>query len=151
MTVRGDEPEVTTLDVPVERLLPLARLRHWVAAKLSDLDEEHLRALLLVLTELVTNVHDHTPGPHRVRLRRTRTPCIVRVEVDDASSDMPTVGSSRLGTHRGRGLVLVRELSESWGVERLAESGKTLWAVTSCGAAGGSADRRRPDGVPRWL
>ena len=109
-------------DVP-----PLARVRGWAREALSGLTEDELGDCLLVVTELVANAYDHGASPRRVRLCRSSDPCLVRVEVDDASSGEVVVGRSRLGPHRGRGMVLVANLSAGWGVEH-HDHGKTVWA-----------------------
>jgi hypothetical protein len=70
----------------------------------------------LVLTELVTNVYQHAPGPHEVILR-----CLadrVRIEVGDTSTTVP-------GGHR-YGLGLIDALSVRWGVS-VRPAGKIVW------------------------
>ncbi|MCE7000812.1 hypothetical protein LZG04_39250 [Saccharothrix sp. S26] len=68
-----------------------------------------------------------------MRLRRSSEPCSVRVEVDDAARGEVVVGTSTLGEHRGRGMVLVAYLGVAWSVE-FHERGKTVWAEASCSA-----------------
>jgi anti-sigma regulatory factor (Ser/Thr protein kinase) len=127
------DPEPFTLEFDgVDAPLPI-RVRRWLASLLVDVGEDHVRAVLLVCTELVTNVYDHAPGPCRVRMRQEQTPCRVLVEVDDSSPDVPTVGSSRKGGGAGgRGMMLVATLAEHWSVTPSAD-GKTVWAQISCG------------------
>ncbi|MCE6996368.1 ATP-binding protein [Saccharothrix sp. S26] len=123
---------------------PLVRVRQWTAAALADLDEDHLEAVLLVSTELLTNAYEHGATPYGIRLRRSRMPCRVRVEVDDASPEQPVVGRSRLGETRGRGLVLVDQLSTAWGTNPLPGTGKTVWAEVSCERDGYTRCASRP-------
>ncbi|XVS62161.1 ATP-binding protein [Actinosynnema sp. CA-299493] len=106
---------------------PLVRVRRWVEAALSDLTDDEVGDCLLVATELVANAYDHGQAPRRVRLHRVPEPCSVRIEVDDASPGEVVVGRSSLGPNRGRGMVLVANLSADWGIEHRAH-GKTVWA-----------------------
>ncbi|GAA1287609.1 ATP-binding protein [Saccharothrix xinjiangensis] len=115
-------------DVP-----PLVRVRRWAADALADLTDEELGDCMLVVTELVANAYDHGCVPRSVRLHRSDDPCCVHIEVDDGSVVEPTLGRSRLGPQRGRGLVIVDNLSKDWGTIR-HEDGKTVWAQVPCGA-----------------
>ncbi len=135
-SVDEDEPEPLALDLVGDQLPPLVQVRQWTAKALADLDDEHLQAVLLVATELVTNAYDHAPGPLRVRMRRSRMPCRVWVEVDDGAPHEPVPGRSRLGEHRGRGLALVDRLSAEWGTRPTSGGGKTVWALVSCDGEG---------------
>ncbi|QFZ24421.1 hypothetical protein EKG83_22400 [Saccharothrix syringae] len=112
---------------------PLVRVRRWAGEVLSDLAGDELDGCLLVVTELVSNAYDHGQAPRTVRLHRTPRSCFVRVEVDDAAFGEVVVGRSRLGAQRGRGMVLVVNLSTAWGVDR-HERGKTVWAEVPCAA-----------------
>ena len=78
----------------------------------------------LLVSELVTNaiLHARTTMTLVVRLRRTG----VRVEVHDASPGAPVLRDYGDDAMTGRGLALVDELAESWGVERHAD-GKAVW------------------------
>ena len=50
------------------------------------------------------------------------------MEVEDADPTATlTVGRSRLGTHRGRGLQIVDDVCQRWGVDGLP-AGKVVWA-----------------------
>ncbi|MGM1062015.1 ATP-binding protein [Saccharothrix sp. Mg75] len=112
----------------------LARVRGWVADGVPRLaGTDVLDDLLLVVTELVGNAHDHARGPTVLRLLRNLGPLDrVRIEVDDPSSRPPVPGRSRLAGTRGRGLVLVGELSHRWGWNP-TPTGKTVWATVACG------------------
>ena len=68
-------------------------------ARSQSLGEAVVDDLLLVASELVTNAVRHAAGP-------------VALRVDPG----------------GWGLVIVRSLSESWGVTRRRGGGKTVWA-----------------------
>jgi anti-sigma regulatory factor (Ser/Thr protein kinase) len=114
------------LSMPVP---PLAQIRQWLATVLADLAEDLLQDLMLVCTELVSNAYDHASGPRRLRVRRSHDQRALRIEVDDGSPDrLPVAGTSRLGAVRGRGLVMVDNLScRRWGTYLGTET-KTVWA-----------------------
>lgn len=114
------------LNMPVP---PLAQIRQWLATVLADLAENLLQDLMLVCTELVSNAYDHAGAPRRLRVHPTRDYRALRVEVDDGSPDLlPVAGKSRLNGFRGRGLVMVDNLScRRWGT-RVRDGGKTVWA-----------------------
>jgi anti-sigma regulatory factor (Ser/Thr protein kinase) len=127
------DPQPLLLELTGEPLPPLVQVRAWAATALADLDDEDLHAVQLAATELLANAYDHGRGPIRVRLARSRVPCTVCVEVDDGSPEPPTLGRSRLGQDRGRGLIIVAKLATDWGTRRLPEGGKTVWALIPCG------------------
>lgn len=105
------------------RCLPV--VRGWLREVLSDGDE--LLDAELAGTELVSNALDHAEGPREIRMRVDAAGELT-VEVDDGSPDSElTVGRSRYGTYRGRGLALIDAVSR-WGVRR-RDGGKTVWAV----------------------
>lgn len=81
----------------------------------------------LLITELVTNalVHTDQGAEVSVSLGATR----LRVEVRDyaARRPRPYVPAADHGTH-GRGLLLVQELADAWGVDSPARGGgKVVW------------------------
>ncbi|MFD4375289.1 ATP-binding protein [Streptomyces sp. NPDC058527] len=79
----------------------------------------------LLTSELVTNALVHTG--HGAVVTATVDPAQLRVEVRDFESGLtgPLVPPADDGTS-GRGLFLVRELADSWGVEERA-TGKVVW------------------------
>ncbi|HVT21191.1 MAG TPA: ATP-binding protein [Mycobacteriales bacterium] len=79
----------------------------------------------LVVTELVTNavLHGAPPISFRVRGRRDR----VRIEVTDSGRSLPLRGRANTEGMTGRGLAVVEELSNAWGVEP-TDDGKLVWA-----------------------
>ncbi|MEU5693312.1 ATP-binding protein [Actinosynnema sp. NPDC020468] len=103
----------------------LAMIRDWVRALLTDVAEDDVEDCLLVVTELVSNAFDHAEKPRCLRIAQGTD--LIRIEVDDSTHGLLVVGHSRLGEHRGRGLVMVGNLAAAWGVER-HERGKTVWA-----------------------
>ncbi len=134
-----EDPEPLVLALTTEQGPPLVQARRWTATALADLDEDHLQAVLLVGTELLTNAYEHGRSPYGLRLTRQRMPCQVRVEVQDRSSGQPVLGVSRLGDTRGRGLIMVDKLAAHWGVDPVEGGGKIVWAVVACDGDGGTA------------
>ncbi|MFB7373008.1 ATP-binding protein [Streptomyces sp. NPDC056222] len=112
--------------VPEVRHALRAMLRKWGGPGASDVAE-------LLTSELVTNALIHTD--HGAVVTATVVPDSLRVEVRDFVSGLPEpwVPVADDGTH-GRGLVLVRELADSWGVEDHGV-GKVVWFELNGGAA----------------
>jgi hypothetical protein len=94
----------------------LVQVRRWAATALADLGDGHLGDVMLVAIELVTNAFDHGGGPRTIRMRRSRMPCVVGIDVEDSDIGRLTPGTSRFGGYRGRGLVIVDKLSATWGI-----------------------------------
>src|SRR5437016_2469953 len=78
----------------------------------------------LLVTELVANVVTHVGTPMTIRARRSSGR--VRVEIDDASQEVPVVRHPDTVDQHGRGMLLVDRLADAWGVDRNAH-GKTVW------------------------
>lgn len=94
-------------------------LRSWKVSEEAD-------AVLLVVSELVTNALVHTAG--EVRLDLTLTGQHLRVAVSDASPRTPVKPATMdwMATG-GRGLILVEAMSDAWGSVPLS-GGKQVWA-----------------------
>jgi serine phosphatase RsbU (regulator of sigma subunit)/anti-sigma regulatory factor (Ser/Thr protein kinase) len=114
---------VATWDIPAEpakvadaRTLATDQLKAWGLARAEYTTE-------LVVSELVTNAIRHGAPP--IQLRLIRDDMLV-CEVTDASSTAPHLKRSRTLDEDGRGLLLVCELTQSWGT-RQTTSGKTIW------------------------
>ncbi|MFJ9588016.1 ATP-binding protein [Streptomyces acidicola] len=96
-------------------------LRSWGVGEVLD-------AALLVVSELVTNVIEHTDGPGWFELILTSGR--LRIEVTDFSHCPPVVvvpGSVGEEAVHGRGMTLVDALSAAWGVTALGR-GKRVWS-----------------------
>ncbi|WP_370961933.1 ATP-binding protein [Amycolatopsis sp. cg9] len=112
---------------------PLSALRRWTSRALPRLGADHLWAVHLVVTELATNAREHGAGRVTVTASADPFPCSALLEVHDGGGERPVAGEPEPGTPRGRGLLLVRELSRAWGV-RGTEAGKVVWARIDCGS-----------------
>ncbi|HEX7303838.1 ATP-binding protein [Lentzea sp.] len=131
MTTVDEGAGAVVLDVPVDAAIALSAVRGHLSAALRDLGEDHRYDVLLVVTELVNNVLDHTPGAGHLRVLRHASLCEVTIEVDDSSPVEPVQGRSRISDTRGRGIVVVHNLAREWGT-RPCEGGKTVFALVAC-------------------
>jgi anti-sigma regulatory factor (Ser/Thr protein kinase) len=87
----------------------------------------------LVVTELVTNAARHAQTP--VDLTVSVAVGRVRIEARDGSAATPTSPDVDTPT-RHRGVHLIEDLSERWGVEAQEAGGKVVWCeLTSKGLA----------------
>ncbi|MFB9607826.1 SpoIIE family protein phosphatase [Streptomyces roseofulvus] len=97
-----------------------AAVRAWGAGSRADEIE-------LVADELMTNALMHTDGGAIVTLRMLPgAERRLRVEVEDRSSALPRRREAGEAGVSGRGLLLVDQLSDSWGVESRG-GGKCVW------------------------
>jgi CheY-like chemotaxis protein/anti-sigma regulatory factor (Ser/Thr protein kinase) len=111
-------PLAATADAVREaRYMVRKLLDGWGLAALEDTAE-------LCTSELATNAVLHAQSP--VLLGVELTDECVRFEVEDEAPGGIEVGTLIHDSETGRGLALVDELSESWGVEQ-HEGGKTVW------------------------
>lgn len=86
--------------------------------------EEAVFLAQLLTTELVTNAVRHA-GSH-VDITVARREDRIRIEARDYSTELPRMPESDAST-RHRGLLLVDDLSEDWGVEVHDQDGKVVW------------------------
>jgi anti-sigma regulatory factor (Ser/Thr protein kinase) len=80
----------------------------------------------LVLSELVGNVVRHAGTPMQVTVTLRRP--YLHLAVVDGSSAQAREGGTDLHAEGGRGLLLVRELTQRWGSVP-AGQGKAVWAM----------------------
>lgn len=78
----------------------------------------------LLVSEAVTNAVLHAGTEVRVRVGRDGRS--VRVEVADTSPAVPLRRHASADAATGRGMLLIEELSDSWGLQRSAD-GKVVW------------------------
>ncbi|MEV7085240.1 SpoIIE family protein phosphatase [Streptomyces sp. NPDC093085] len=114
----------------------LATARHMIRAAVTAWGAgERSDAIELTADELITNALVHTGGGAGVVVRvvpRTEPPGPreagrrLRVEVEDGSSALPHRREAGESGVSGRGLLLVDELADDWGVESRG-SGKCVW------------------------
>jgi anti-sigma regulatory factor (Ser/Thr protein kinase) len=100
--------------------------RALLAAQLSGfLTLEQGQVAELLISELVTNALRHTQSD--VILMDVSTDVRIRVSVTDQSSRMPQRQSPGPDEPEGRGLMIVDELAENWGIDALPGDGKRIW------------------------
>jgi anti-sigma regulatory factor (Ser/Thr protein kinase) len=120
--------------------------RHFVVAELGDVPASVVDEVAVMVSELATNCVRHTSSEFRVRVEHNRRR--VRVEVTDHGPGAPTVRVPPVSEPSGRGLRIVRELSDSFGFEAVVEPpGKTVWFVVNLEPA--SDDRAPGRNVPQ--
>lgn len=110
------------------------RARHSVRDTLSAWRVDHSvrDTAVLLVSELVTNSLQYTPGPIGVRLGVVHvgpadlTGTALLVEVSDPLPDPPTARSPGPDDEGGRGLQLVACSARRWGTRR-GNTGKTVW------------------------
>ena len=103
----------------------MARTR--VAEALAEWDvSELIDPVQLLVSELVTNAVIHVGA--KVRVRVERLPLGVRVRVYDAGEDTVAARPRHVAPESptGRGLLIVDNVADRWGVERTAK-GKQVW------------------------
>lgn len=114
-----------TASVPPARRFVEQTLTQW------GLDELAWAAALLV-SELAANACLHARTRLSITLTRTSSGG-VRLEVRDGSLAVPRMRRYDDQSTTGRGLRLVGDLAQSWGVEQLA-GGKVVWAELGVGS-----------------
>ncbi|MFI7339119.1 SpoIIE family protein phosphatase [Streptomyces sp. NPDC050085] len=118
MTIAQAEPE------------RIAAARQQLRELLHDwADDDQIDSAVLLVSEMVTNVLVHTDGDALLVAEVTRAadgPRRMRVEVADASDDLPHKRRPGELASSGRGLVLMDLLAERWGVDPQGE-GKSTW------------------------
>jgi anti-sigma regulatory factor (Ser/Thr protein kinase) len=104
--------------------VPQARNAAFAIMKLWDIEDSLADDMRLVVSELVSNAIEHGYG--RVGLRITETADEVKIEVSDSNPAPARVRCAHEEELRGRGLMIVASLADSWGV---SEDGYCTWAA----------------------
>ncbi|MFE1852187.1 ATP-binding protein [Streptomyces sp. NPDC059489] len=106
----------------------VSHVRALTAAVLNDWGlSKFVFTTQLIVSELVTNAVLHAPGSGaRFRLAAGNT--TLRCVVSDDSRSLPRVDHAQSDEDHGRGLLLVSELADRWGM-RTTATGKAVWAV----------------------
>ncbi|MFD5536853.1 SpoIIE family protein phosphatase [Streptomyces sp. NPDC127079] len=99
-----------------------AHIRHQLI--LWGLDEETAYTTEMIVSELVTNAVRYGTPPVQLQLIKDRT---LTCEVHDSNSLAPRLRHAKTIDEGGRGLFIIAQLAQNWGV-RYTLDGKTVWA-----------------------
>ncbi len=107
-------------------LASVTSARRFVVEALGQVPKPLLDAVELMVSELASNCVQHTAAEFEVCVvRDERT---LRVEVTDTGRGLPVLRQPAAADLRGRGLVIVKELADEWGiVPQAGETGKMVW------------------------
>jgi anti-sigma regulatory factor (Ser/Thr protein kinase) len=100
--------------------------RHYAVDAIGAAPTSVVEAVAIAVSELATNSVLHAGTDFTVAV--DRTPERLRIEVSDLGRGVPEMRAPDATESSGRGLLLVRELSDDWGVtasER--QTGKSVW------------------------
>ncbi|MFD4771720.1 SpoIIE family protein phosphatase [Streptomyces niveus] len=132
-------PRRTVLTIAQAEPEQVADARRQLKALLHDwADEEQVDSAVLMISEMTTNVLVHTDGDAVLIAEAAGEPGKrrLRVEVADASDELPHKRRPGELASSGRGLVLMEMLADAWGVDPRGE-GKSIWfEIYEKGAAG---------------
>lgn len=108
----------------------VGRARTWVLNYLADRSvSDRVDDVRLCVSELVTNAIEHgTPVGRDILVRVTVVGDVLRVEVHDAGNGVPRLCTVTEDDDHGRGLLLLDELADDWGVSHRQGPGKAVWA-----------------------
>ncbi|MFG1805525.1 SpoIIE family protein phosphatase [Streptomyces sp. NPDC049040] len=132
------DPDGPTCAVPVRRTVisvaqadpgQIRSCREAIRSLLHDWSSaDQIDSAVLLVSEAVTNVLVHTDGDAFLLAQVTGMPGTRRLHVDvgDASDDMPHRRSPGEMASSGRGLLLMEELADAWGVDPRGD-GKSTW------------------------
>ncbi|WP_433465420.1 ATP-binding protein [Spirillospora sp. CA-128828] len=119
-------PEVPTLVLdPTDQAPRLAR--GFLAERFAEWGIADDYVGRLVVCELVTNAYRHGEGAIVVRVFRDERDGLVVVEVWDGGEGQPMIPPENHAATSGRGLMLMAQLVQAWGVRPLNEGGKVTW------------------------
>jgi anti-sigma regulatory factor (Ser/Thr protein kinase) len=88
-----------------------------------------IAAVKLATTEIVTNALVHAYGEVALTVRFDHD--MLRVEVTDASPQLPVVHDPAPMSISGRGMAIVEAVTDKWGVEMVPDGGKVVWFAVS--------------------
>ena len=107
-------------------LSSVTQARRYVAEQLDGAPRDVADAVAVMTSELATNSIRHAATAFEVGI--DRTPGAIRVEVTDEGAGAPTVLSPDPTATSGRGLRIVDQLADDWGVTPTkGRNAKTVW------------------------
>lgn len=110
--------------------------RHYVVEELAAVPRAIVDEVAVMVSELATNCVRHTDTEFTVSVEHDAKQ--VRVAVTDRGAGAPTLKVPDASEPTGRGLRIVRELADSFGVDPSSGApGKTVWFVVQLDHAAG--------------
>ncbi|MFF1676102.1 ATP-binding protein [Streptomyces sp. NPDC058256] len=111
----------------------VGEVRHLVQEQLStwDIGSDGRETAALVVSELFTNALVHTTSSLiTCAVEATADQLVIEVTDDGGSNSTPTPRTAGLQDEGGRGLMLVKSLSDLWGVALSGDGrGRLVWAA----------------------
>jgi anti-sigma regulatory factor (Ser/Thr protein kinase) len=114
--------------------------RRFVSGRLAPIDPDTDEAVSLMVSELATNSLRHAGTEFTVAVHIAGH--VARIEVTDSGPGTPAPRSPSPAEPSGRGLRIVAEMSDDWGVRDDAAGTKTVWFTVT-------TDARARSSVPR--
>lgn len=142
--VTGPPARRTVLTVAQAEPARVADARHQLGGLLHDWqDGDQADGAVLMLSEMLTNVLVHTDGDAMAvaEIGGDRGTRLLRVDVMDASDELPHPRSPGELASYGRGLLLLDSLADAWGVEPRGD-GKCIWFELREAGDGPGRERR---------
>ena len=99
--------------------------RRFVAAELSGIDPDLREVAALATSELAANAVRHAATGFGVEVECTDTE--VRVVVSDQGEGVPAVQHPGPDAPSGRGLAIVEQVTDAWGLEANDGDGHRIW------------------------
>lgn len=104
--------------------------RHFVTAAVSNVPQDVVDRVALLVSELATNAVRHAGTDFIVRVQQTDDE--ISVEIADEGIGTPTLRRAEPRDASGRGLRIVEALADAWGVRPEPNgTGKTVWFTLS--------------------
>ena len=120
--------------------------RRFAIEALSGIDPDQLDSVELMVSELATNSIRHAHAEFDLTVANVDGE--VRVEVTDRAGGEPRMRRAGPDDPTGRGLQIVNLLSDAWGVEHRADTGKTVWFIVAAQLPPGHDPRPRGQPAP---
>jgi len=120
--------------------------RRFATDVLSGIDPDQLDSVELMVSELATNSIRHAQAAFELTVANVDGE--IRVEVTDRAGGEPCMRAAGPDDPTGRGLQIVNLLSEAWGVEHRADTGKTVWFTVTAHDPPGYGSRPRDEIAP---
>jgi len=116
----------------------VTQARRFAVKAVGDVPRDIAEALEVMVSELATNSVKHAATQFTVRVDRDEDQ--IRIAVADTGPGQPAVRSPGPREPTGRGLRIVRALSDDWGVEPLEHGrGKVVWFTVDISSQRASA------------